>query len=145
MSTSVLPRVLLVVAAVAALAWLATSLRATNLAEQGEAFVQDVRGEEIVPEEVRHGRDLLRRARRFSADLDPRIQEGFLLILARRPAAARVVAKETVDEEPENASAWYLAYLVAQASGDEEGAARALRELRVLNPLLVNRVTARRQ
>lgn len=143
MTTTALARVLLVVAALAAVAWLAAGLRATNLAKEGEAFVQAARGEEIMPEDVRYGRDLLRRAQRFNADLEPRLQEGFLLILARKHAPAREVANDAVVEEPENAEAWYLAYLVAQATGDEAGAARARRELRILNPLIVGGLDSR--
>lgn len=96
--------------------------------------MQAARSEHFTPGEIRRRCELPRRARRFSADLHPELQEGFLLILTPKPAAAGDLASQVVAEEPENASAWHYADLVAQTSGDDEGAVRALRELPVRGP-----------
>ena len=145
MSSSILARVLVIVVAAAAVAWLAASLRATELTQEGATSVERAQRGDITSREARHGRDQLRRARDFNADLDPRLQEGYLLLLTGNLAAARAIATEAVGEEPQNANAWYLVYLVAQARSDEGAADRARRELRALNPLAVTRPGSRRQ
>jgi opacity protein-like surface antigen len=145
MSSSILARVLVIVVAAAAVAWLAASLRAAELTQEGATLVERAQRGDITPREARHGRDQLHRARDFNADLDPRLQEGYLLLLTGKSAAARAIASEAVGEEPQNANAWYLVYLVAQARSDEGAADRARRELRALNPLAVTRPGPRRQ
>ncbi len=97
----------------------------------------------VPPEELRRGPRPLHRARRFNADLDPRLREGFLLLLSRRSADALASAQDSVRREPENFDAWYLLYLAAQAAGDRERAARARRMILELNPLIVDRLDTR--
>ena len=143
MADSVILRAGLVLIALIVLAWLAASMRATNLVDDGNAVVAKAQRESIRPEEVRHGRDLLHRGRRFNADLDPRLREGYLLLLSRRNAAALAVARDGARREPENFDAWYLLYLAAQGAGDREAATRARRVILALNPLAVDRLDTR--
>ena len=143
MSDSVALRAALVLVALLVLAWLAASLRATNLVEDGNAVLAKAQRGSIPPEELREGRDLLHRARRFNADLDPRLREGFLLLLSRRSADALASAQDSVRREPENFDTWYLLYLAAQGAGDREEAARARRMILELNPLAVDRLETR--
>jgi hypothetical protein len=138
MSTSALARVLLTMVALLALAWLAAGLRATELAEDGAAVVLSAQRGPIPPAEARRGHDLLQRAGELNADLDPLLRRGFLFLLTRDKASALDIADDAVEREPENANAWYLAYLVAQSYGDEGDSARTLRVLRALNPVLAD-------
>ena len=129
--------------AVLAVAWLAAGLRATELAEDGAAVVLSAQRGPIPPAEARRGDDLLQRAGDLNADLDPLVRRGFLFLLTQDKASARDIADDAIDREPENANAWYLAYLVAQAYGDEGESARKIRVLRTLNPLLADRLRPR--
>jgi tetratricopeptide (TPR) repeat protein len=142
-SASVLLRGALVVVALVVLGWLAVSLRATNLVEDGNDVVVEAQRGAIPPGELRRGRDLFHRARRFNADLDPWLREGFLLLLSRRNSDALADARNSVRREPENFNAWYLLYLAAQGAGDRDEAARARRAIVALNPLVANRLDTR--
>jgi hypothetical protein len=126
-------RAALVVLAVLVGAWLALGLRAVELEEDGNATLERARAGPVPIEEVRRARRDLQRARRFSSDLAPLVDEGNLLAaVGRAEEAARIAARATT-EEPENLEGWLLAYRVAP---DRARAQAALRRIGGLNPLV---------
>ena len=115
------------------------SFRSVELESEGEAVVATAQRGPVTADELAHGRSLLHRARRFSADQGPRIIEGVLLDSARRPEEAAAVAEHAVEDEPDNVDAWIVLYLaLSDLEGSERHttrAAEALRMVRRLNPL----------
>ena len=134
-----LVRFVLVAIALIAGAWIVLSLRSVELESDGEAVVATAQRGPITAHELAHGRSLLHRARRFSADQGPRIIEGVLLDSARRAEQAAAVAERVVKDEPDNVDAWIVLYLaLSDLEGSERDATRAaeaLRMVRRLNPL----------
>jgi hypothetical protein len=132
---SIAARVVLVVAAVLAVAWLAVGLRAVELQADGESLLSSATAQRGASGEVREGRELLERARRFNADMAPLIAQSRLLTLLGRVRDARAAAEEAVSTEPDNVDSWIALYVVSRAARDEDARARALREIRRLNPI----------
>jgi hypothetical protein len=127
----VIVRALLLLAALAACAWLVVGFRASRL--QAEAD-ERVPATSSTPAVVEHKRDLLRRARRFNPGTEPLISEAQLLIFADRHREAARVLESVVDREPENYEAW-LALLQATQGRDVARARSAAARVRVLSPL----------
>src|SRR5919108_3126871 len=124
------------VAAIALLvgAWMVVSLRSVELESEGEAVVATAQRGPITAHELAHGRSLLHRARRLSADQGPRIIEGVLLDSARRPEQAAAVAERGGKDEPDNVDAWIVLYLaLSDLEGSERSATRAAHALRVVH------------
>ncbi len=124
--SSVLVRSLLIVAALAAVAWISLGLRALDLEERWAPAVEQAQGGTLSPDELADTREALQQARRLSPDEVPLVNEGLLLQAAGQSDEAAGVARQVVAREPENAQAWFLAYL---AGRDREEAYRRLREL----------------
>jgi hypothetical protein len=138
-------RCALVAVALFAVAWLALSLRASRLEEEGREVVERAEQGSVSKAEVSAGLDALRRARRFNVDSDARIAEAALLAGAGRGKQAIAVGERVVADEPENLEAWVLVYLSAAFASDEDRAASALRRLDALNPQLADRLRAEAQ
>jgi hypothetical protein len=133
--TSAVTRFALVAIALVAGAWLALGMRAVELESDGRAVLRQAQAGPITPGEVSRGQDLFRRARRFSADKGPLVNESLLLATAGRSEEAAAVAERVVGDEPDNLEAWIVLHLATRgAPGQRKRAARALRMVRVLNP-----------
>jgi hypothetical protein len=125
-----LVRTALVVLALGVGAWLAVGYRNAKLEAKGEAAVADMRDGPISPARAREALAALDDARFISADPGPKLNEGNLrLFLGQRERAVELAHQLTADE-PDNANAWFLAYLA------ERGPAKraALKRLRELDP-----------
>ena len=119
-------RVLLVVLSVAALAWLAVSLRGYDRYERGErlAFAPDA-GQTPVEEAAR----LLEDSRFLNPDTRPLLTKGALLVArgqGRQPEEGVALIEEAVRREPDNVVAWaVLASATRRLDPERSRAARA--------------------
>jgi hypothetical protein len=139
MRPPVTPRVLLLLVAVAMVAWLAAGLVASDGLQQAGEVVVRAQGRPLSAEELQKGRDGLDRARRLandSASLNAEI--GLLIVAGRREEALRV-AEDVVRREPENFEGWRAVYGLTVGS-DPERAAVARRRALELNPLAGGRL-----
>jgi hypothetical protein len=131
-------RCALVATALVAGAWLVLGVRAFELESDGREVLRQAQSGPITPDEVSRGQDLLRRARRFSADKGPLVNESLLLATAGRSGEAASIAERVLSDEPDNLEGWIVLYLASrdmrEAPGERERAARALRMVRALNP-----------
>jgi hypothetical protein len=136
---SAFSRCALAAIALVAAAWLALGVRAVELESEGRAVLRQAQSGPITPEELSRGRDLLRRAGRFSADKGPLVNESLLLATAGRREKAAAIAERVVEDEPGNLEGWIVLYLATHDSREAprapERGARALRMVRALNPL----------
>jgi hypothetical protein len=125
-----LVRTLLVVLALGVGAWLAVGYRDAKLEARGERVVADMRHGPITPARAREGLDALDDARFVNASEDPDLTEGNLRLFRGQRVRAVELANQVIAEHPENADAWFLAYLA------ERGPARraALKRLSELDP-----------
>jgi hypothetical protein len=130
---SALVRSVLVVVALLVVAWLVVGYRATRLESDAVATLERARDGEVSRKAVAEARSSLRDARLLSADLGPRVTEGFLLAATRRPREAIAVGKRVVADEPDNLEGWSLLYLVSHGLDDRQADA-AIRRVRALNP-----------
>lgn len=130
-------RVVLVATALVALAWLALSLRATNLESQAQEVVDRVR-EDPAPAELERAIDDLRDARRFNAGREPLVNEALLLWQAGRLEEATALSERVVAEEPRNVEGWFALWAVSVAAGDRERARQAMVHIRAVDPLRAN-------
>jgi len=125
-------RVFLMVAAVAAIAWLSTGLRAAREENRASAIV----GDSSLPLGTRANRSsrLFERARRFNADTRPILLEAGVLrfVEAQRPRAVRLI-RQVLQREPENVYAWNLLARVTERA-DPALAARARARVQALSP-----------
>jgi predicted Zn-dependent protease len=119
-------RVLLVVVSLAALAWLAVSLRGYDLYERGErlAFAPDAGGAPV--EEAAR---LLEDSRFLNPDTRPLLTKGALLVArgkGREPQEGLALIEEAVRREPDNVVAWaVLASATRRLDPERSRAARA--------------------
>ena len=128
-----LARAGLVLAAAAAMAWLAMGLRETRLEAAGSAVATGPQSGLTPPRVARAQRDL-RDADRLTPHHDPAAFRARLLVRTGRPAQAVRVLQSLVREEPENANYW-LALARAAQRVDPPLAARARARLRALSPI----------
>ena len=107
MRAAIAVRVLLVLAGVVAVAWLAYGLRATHLQEDG---VKEgaAAGRPPAGPRLQHALDLLRRAGERNPDPRPQLDEASLLLAAGRNRAAAGLLEGVVDRNPGNIRAWGL-------------------------------------
>lgn len=133
-------RCALVVVALLAEAWLLLGLRMVELEAQGREVRSEAQRGRVTADEVRHGQDLLHRARRLNADSGPLYEESLLLLNAGRRREAAAAARRLVEEEPDNLDGWILVYLIPRGRqlGEE-----ALRRVRALSPLAAESVVNR--
>jgi hypothetical protein len=120
-------RVLLVLAGVVAVAWLALGLRATDLQEDG---VKEgaAAGRHPAGPRLEHALDLLRRAGERNPDPRPQLDEAALLLAAGRNRAAAGLLEGVVDRNPGNIRGWGL-LASATAPFDEHRSLEANGEL----------------
>jgi hypothetical protein len=123
----------LVLVALAAVAWLAVGLRVTALEEQGNAAFERARRGPLERAEIARAGSALHRADELTADTTPRLIEGRLLAALGDRSNAAYLALLVLAEEPENVDAWFLAHVSAD---NPQGRALTKRRVQQLNPLL---------
>jgi hypothetical protein len=126
-----LVRTALVVLALGVGAWLAVGYRDAKLEARGERVVADMRHGPITPERAREGLDALDDARFINASEDPDLTEGNLRLFLGQRERAVELANQVIADHPDNADAWFLAYLAER--GPEKQA--ALKRVTHLDPL----------
>jgi predicted Zn-dependent protease len=125
-------RVVLVLVALVAVAWLAVGLRSARLAQEGRGGAQ-AKLERLSPAQVAHRQDLLRRSLAHNADADPLVRQAALLAFMGRPAAGVPLLRQVVEREPENYDAW-AQLAAATARSDPALSRRARARALELNP-----------
>jgi hypothetical protein len=133
--TSVVIRCALIAVALVAGAWLVLGVRSLDLQSDATDVLAKAQRDPISADELRHGRDLLRRARFLSADEGPRLSEGLLLGEARRFKQWVAATERVVEDEPDNYDGWHYMYLASIAARDRQRADLALQRIHVLNPI----------
>jgi hypothetical protein len=134
MSSRLLIRAALVAVAVVAAAWLVVGLRASDAESEAASIVNGASARTPSAEVVR-GLDLLRDARSWNADKDPEVNEVILLSVSGSEEESLRLAERVVREEPDNVDTWFALWAASLAAGDRGRAARALDEVRSLDPL----------
>jgi hypothetical protein len=130
-------RLVLVATALVAAAWLAASLRASDLESRAQEVVDRVR-EDPPPAELERAIADLRDARSFNADKEPLVNEALLLWQAGRLGDARARAERVVADEPRNVEGWFALWAVSAAAREPERARQAMVHIRALDPLRAN-------
>jgi predicted Zn-dependent protease len=110
-------RVVLVVLAAAAIAWLATGVAASRAQDELRDLVNDT--ERPTAEQIRRAHELRREAERGTPGQRAALIEATLLLKGDDAAGARRVLEQAVRAEPENAEAWLL---LARATEDDDPA-----------------------
>jgi hypothetical protein len=123
----------LLMAAAAAIAWLAIGLREARLEAAGSAVATGP-ASGLTPSRVARAERDLRDADRLTPHRDPAAFRARLLARTRRPAQAVRVLESLVREEPENAVYW-LALARTARRVDPALAMRARARLRELSPI----------
>ena len=123
-----LVRTILIVLALCVGAWLALGYRAIQLDRKGEDAVASFRDGPIPPARAREALDALDDARFLNADEAPNLIEGNLRLWMGERDRAAAIARQITDREPQNASAWFLAYL-AETGPAKRAAIRRISEL----------------
>jgi hypothetical protein len=126
-------RAVLLVLAVAVIAWTATQVAALNAQERLTEIAFRPVGDPT-PDELRETQDLVKTGERLNADRMPSLLRGVIVLRARDAAgAAREFAAITRDE-PENLPAWALLARAAAENRDEALAERARARQAALAP-----------
>ena len=131
---SVAIRCTLLVLSLAAVAWMALSIRALDLEAEGRAVAARAQDTQITAAELERGRSAFESARRFNADKTPALHEAFLMLTVGRVRDALALAEDVVADEPDNRGAWSVVYRTAQALDARATEARAVRALRAIDP-----------
>jgi hypothetical protein len=126
---SLLQRIAVIAVAIPIFAWLVVGLVGARLQAEAQPIVDRAARGPISEAQLAEGRDLLRRARRLSADRRPLLDGAALLAAAGRRDEAVAELDRLLDDEPENFEAWVLLFVLDADRRDE-----ALRRLRDLNP-----------
>ena len=132
---SALLRSALVAIALLASAWLVLGFRAVELEADADVVIGRVQRGNATAGDVRHGRDLLRRARLLSVDTAPLLDEGLMLFSYGRREEGLAITQEVVADEPENVVGWIALHTLFSGKGDAKRAAETARRVRALNPL----------
>jgi hypothetical protein len=125
--TPALIRAALVGLSLLVVGWLVLSFRAVELEAEGAAVLRSAQTGTVAPAEVARARSAFNRARRFSADEAPLVNESLLLATVGRRSDAARLARRVVAEEPDNLEGAIVLYLATHNP-------RALRRVGVLNP-----------
>jgi hypothetical protein len=125
-----LVRTVLVALALCVGAWLVLGYRAIRLEEKGQAAVADLQHGPLAPGEAREALRALDDARFLNADQAPRLIEGNMRLFLSDRAEAVALARKITSKEPENVSAWFLAYLAETGAAKRE----AIRRVSELDP-----------
>lgn len=120
-------RVIVVLASVAVLAWLAVMERDARLRARGVAAAGQGGFERAEAD--------LRAARFLNPDTGPDVERAVMYVGAGRAVEGVALFESVVRREPENRTAWALLYGFTQRR-DAATAARALSALRRLDPLV---------
>jgi len=131
-SRAALPRVVLVVGALAAVLWLLGNLRSVERVNAAAASLYQPGGVVGSPAGVSRARKLFHDARQFGPDTPLMIGEAGVLATTGSPRALPLLI-DAVREEPENLEAWTLLYSVSIRS-DPDLAGRARRRVLALDP-----------
>ena len=129
-----LVRFAILVVSVAAVAWMALSIRALDLDAEGRSILSRAQNGKVSAAVLERGRDAFQNARRFNADKTPSLYEAFLLASVGRTAESLGLAEGVVAAEPDNRQGWIFVYRAAQAVGDRATKARAAHAVRALDP-----------
>lgn len=132
-SRAALPRVVLVVGALAAVLWLLGNLRSVERVNAAATGVSQPGADFGSPASVARARELFHNARQFGADTPLLIGEAGVLASTGSPGAAVPLLREAVGREPENLEGWTLLYTVSVRS-DPVLAARARKRVLALDP-----------
>jgi hypothetical protein len=124
-------RIALVALAVVVLAWLAFGFRAVRLTDQADAVVERAHAGQVSEADFQQARDRLHKAERLNPDRSPDLTDGELLYATGHDREAVELAKGVIAAEPENAQAWYIAYV---AEKNRPVRLARLARLRQLNP-----------
>jgi predicted Zn-dependent protease len=124
-------RAVIVLIAVAAIAWLAAGIVASRAQDELRDLVNDT--ERPTPAQLRRAHELRREAERATPGQRPALIEATLLLKGDDTTAARRVLEQAVRKEPDNAEAWLL---LARATEDDDPARaeRAMARVRALAP-----------
>jgi len=134
-------RVVLILLAAAALAWLGTGLIAARLESEAHDKLEQP-GASVAKQIARlradrrpllAAADLLERARKWAPDQAPLAQEAALRWKGGQPRRAVPLLETLISREPKNAEAWYLLSQIL-ARTDPARAASARHRLRELSP-----------
>ncbi len=139
MQPPLIPRVLLLVAAVVIAVWLAAGLVASDGVKGAGEAVAEAQARPVSAADVEKARDGLERARRLGNDSPPLYAEIGLLVVADRYDEALRVAEQVVRREPESFEGWRAVYGLTLGT-DPERAAFARRRALELNPLAARRL-----
>jgi hypothetical protein len=120
----------LVVLALGVGAWLAVGYRDAKLEAKGERVVAEMRHGPITPARAGEGLDALDDARFINPSEDPDLVEGNLRLFRGQREKAAEIANQLIADHPENADAWFLAYLAERGSAKRA----ALKRLSELDP-----------
>jgi hypothetical protein len=123
----------LVALAVLVLAWLFVGLRAVRLEDQAEAVLDRARAGPVSDADVRRASRKLQQADDFSPDQGPMIKYGQLLQAVGKDRPAGLIAHAVTVDEPDNLTAWFLAW---STDSNPSSKREALNELRRLNPYI---------
>jgi hypothetical protein len=104
-------RIALLGLALVVLAWLAFGFRAVRLQDEADAVVKKAQHGKVSAAEVRQAHDRLDAAKRLNPDRSPDLEDGQLLYVTGHAREAVDVGNRVIADEPENAGAWYLAYV----------------------------------
>jgi hypothetical protein len=130
----VIQRVLLAVAAVAAVVVLALWLHSSHLESEGRAF-RPSPSHPVTPAQVKRALSEFDRARRNNPDTRPEVEEATILIFLGRNAKAAAMLGQVVHKEPRNAQAWGLLSQATRSSDPRLSQAAAARVLQLVPPL----------
>lgn len=124
-------RIALIALAAVVLAWLAFGFRAVRLEDQADAVVKRAHAGNVSTADFEQARDRLHKAERRNPDRSPDLKEAELLYATGHDREAVALARGVIADEPENAQAWYFAYVAEQ---NRPVRLAALGRLRQLNP-----------
>lgn len=131
--TGAVPRLGLLLAAAAAVAWLALGLRSASLEASGAAVATGP-ASGLTPARVSRALDELERADDALPRRDPAVLRARLLERTGRRPQALAILRRLVAEEPENSRYWIAVARTARRA-DPALAARARARLRELSPI----------
>ena len=125
-------RIALIAAAVVLAGWLAFSLRAVRLEDEGRALVP-LPPKRAVAADVERMDDLMERAASGNPDVRPQVSRAFLLAVAGESRRAIAVVEPVVRREPDNLRALTVLQS-ALSSVDPAEAERVAQRIRAVAP-----------
>jgi hypothetical protein len=108
-------------------------MRAVRLEDQAEAVIDRARAGQVSEDDVRRASRKLQQAGDLSPDQGPMIRYGQLLQAAGKEREAALIARAVTVDEPDNLTAWFVAWA---SDSNRSSKQQALNELRRLNPYI---------